>query len=340
MNIHHNLYSPAVAFASPYIKPAFEAPEKEHLKRTIIADCARSLNFREITPSDMPDIWEILKSAPGRTTDFSYGGLLMWVSYFRYEFAIIRDTLFIKGRVESDLSRPAFSVPIGRMPLDFSIEILKEYCKLHNMPLILSAVPAEYMPELHRIGIKSYSKLSDWSDYLYSAESLSTLSGKKYGKKRNHVNQFISAYPVWSYEPLTPENCDEVMRFMDAIDAEGDSTPMAVVERSLNRKMLGYIKAGDSILQGGLLRDGAGNILAFAIGDIKGDTLFVHIEKALREAPGAFEMINKTFAAKQMEANPEILYINREDDSGDEGLRKAKESYHPIELLQKFNVEF
>lgn len=341
--IHHILYSPNVAFATPELR---DTPDiiglklKRRLLNHAADEIAGALQFRTISQADMPRIWEILKNAPGRTTDFSYGGLLMWVDYFHYEFAIVRDTLFIKGRVESDISKIAFSMPIGRLPLSTCIEALQKYCRRENIPLILSAVPEECLPEFDIFDHRVITPLTDWSDYLYEAQNLATLSGKKYGKKRNHINQFLSTFPDYRYERLTPGNCREIFNFMDSIDAEGDDTPMAVTERALNRKMLSLMIADDAVMQGALLRDGSGKILAFTIGDIKGDTLFIHIEKALREAPGAFEMINKAFAEKMLEENPNLRYINREDDSGDEGLRRAKESYHPITLLRKFNIQF
>lgn len=342
MNTHHILYSPNVAFAAPEVH---NTPDiiglklKRRLLNHAADEIANALNFRTITHADMPQIWEILKNAPGRTTDFSYGGLLMWVDYFHYEFAIVRNTLFIKGRVESDISKVAFSMPIGQLPLPTCIAALRKYCRRNDIPLILSAVPEECLPEFDTFDNKIITPLIDWSDYLYEAQNLATLSGKKYGKKRNHINQFLSAFPVYRYEKLTPENCHEIFDFMDIIDAQGDDTPMAITERVLNRKMLSLMIAGDEVMQGALLRDAEGKILAFTIGDIKEDTLFIHIEKALREAPGAFEMINKAFAEMMLEENPQLRYINREDDSGDEGLRRAKESYHPTTLLQKFNIQ-
>lgn len=83
-----------------------------------------------------------------------------------------------------------------------------------------------------------------------------------------------------------------------------------------------------------------GKACAFTIGDVKGDTLFIHIEKALREYNGSYEIINQQFAKAMCDKYPEIKYVNREDDAGDIGLRMAKESYHPLEILRKYNVTF
>lgn len=338
MNTHRILLSPAAAFATAPAPHTIFRPDS--IREASIKELARRLEFRKIEHADMPQIWNIMKNAPGRTTDFSYAGLLMWVDVFHYEYAILNDTLFIKGRVESDLSKPAFSMPVGNMPLDFAVEILKEYCRLHDEALEFSAVPEDVLEDFTALNPTSVEPLDDWSDYLYSAESLATLSGKKYSKKRNHVNQFLAAFPDWKLLPLEGEYIDRAVSFMDLIDAEGDDTPMAIAERALNRKMLKIMKEGDPVMTGAALTDGHDEILGFTIGDVKGDTLFVHIEKALRETPGGFEMLNKAFASMMTERHPEVTYINREDDAGDPGLRYAKESYRPVSLLHKYNIVF
>ena len=90
--------------------------------------------------------------------------------------------------------------------------------------------------------------------------------------------------------------------------------------------------------EGAVLRDGNGDIVAFTAGETVGDTLILHIEKMRHDISGAGEAINKLFAERMLSAHPEIVYINREDDSGDPGLRYAKESYHPEFKLRKYNV--
>lgn len=300
---------------------------------------ARQLHFKPVTVDDMDTVFQYLKADEGRTTDFSYGGILMWVSLYDYQFAIVNDTLFIRGHVENDFSQYAFSLPLGKMDLSLSVAVLRKYCELNNLRLIFSAVPQYAVEDFRALNPEKIEMIGDMSDYLYSAEKLSTLSGKKYNKKRNHVNQFLAAYPDWKLIPLTPENAAECLAFMDSVDREGDDTPMAVIERRLNREVLTQIQEGATQYIGAILY-GDDRMLGFTVGDIKGDTLYVHIEKALREAPGAFEMINKSFAQSVCERYPDIAYINREDDAGDPGLRLAKQSYHPVDILRKYNVIF
>ena len=299
----------------------------------------RLTGFKKITSENMPAVWEFLKNEKGRTTDFSYAGVLMWVNYFNYEYAIYRNTLFIKGVVENDMSKPAFSLPIGELPLDESMKILREYCDANNIELEFSAIPEYAVEELRKFNPRYVEELTDWGDYLYEAEPLATLQGKKMSKKRNHVHQFLAAYPNWEAREMTPDNADDAMMFMDVFDQEGDSTDMAKAERDLSRELIGHLKSGDKHLKGMILYVD-GKVAAYTIGDVKGNTLFVHVEKATRSVNGSYEMINYLFAKKITEENPEILYINREDDSGDIGLRMAKESYHPKEILKKYNILF
>ncbi len=295
--------------------------------------------FSPVTKAAMPVIMSYLEQAPGRTTDYSYGGLLMWVDYFKYEYCIMEDTLFIKGVVENDLSREAFALPIGRLPLSRSLGILKAWCERNDMPLVLSAIPTEGLELLRPFRPKALELLTDWGDYLYDAADLAWLKGKRYSKKRNHVNQFMNGVTDWHLDTLTADNASEAMEFMDIFDLEGDDTPMAIEERLLTRNMIQAIADGDCGMEGALLY-ADGKVCAFTIGDRRGDTLFIHIEKATRHVPGSYEAINTLFAQSMTKAYPEIKYINREDDSGDEGLRFAKESYHPVEVLKKYNVIF
>lgn len=312
-----------------------EAQRVRSRQRTV--ETEEELKFQPINHADMETIFQYLQQEKGRTTDFSYSGILMWVDYFKYEYAIVDDTLFIKGVVENDTDTPAFSLPIGKMPMKESLEKIRSYCRQHNISPVLSAVPEYALEELDDAGISSINPLEDWGDYLYDAQMLSTLTGKKMSKKRNHVNKFESLYPDSRLETLDASNVDKAIDFMTIVDEEGDDVPMAVEERRMTRKLLDLIKEGDIRLEGAILMVGD-EVAAFTIGDVKNDTLFVHVEKASRKFEGSYEKINKEFAALMCARHPEIVYINREDDSGDEGLRKAKQSYHPVEILKKYNI--
>ena len=297
------------------------------------------LHFLPVTQEAMDGIMPFFEKENGRTTDFSYGGLLMWVDYVKYECCIYRDTLFIKGLVEDNTSLPAFSLPIGALPFSEAVGLIAGYCRENGIEMVFSAIP-EYAVEAFRLlNPKKISLLEYWGDYMYPIEALASLKGKKLGKKRNHINKFIAENPDAEVKALTSENASKAMRFMETYDAEADGAPMEMIESCLTRKMINYVAQGDRHLEGIILESG-GRTVGFSIGDIKGDTLYVHIEKATRNTNGSYEAVNKAFASRMLELHPELVYVNREDDGGDEGLRQAKRSYHPIEVLKKYNIVF
>lgn len=297
------------------------------------------IRFRRIDRAAMDEIMPYLQRESGRSCDFSYGGVLMWVDYYNYEYAIVNGTLLIKGLVEDDRSMTAFSLPLGDMPLEESVKLLREYCEEAGIRLRFSAIPENALEEFISLNPLRVEELTDMGDYIYDAEKLGTLSGKKMSKKRNHVNKFEAENPDASVEWIDASNLKEVLDFMDLVDGEADSDRQAASERELTRRVLENGVVNGSEMSGLVLRAG-GKIVAFSVGDVKGDTLFVHIEKALREVNGSYEAINKYFVREMMNKYEGIKYVNREDDAGDIGLRMAKESYHPVEILKKYNVFF
>lgn len=295
-----------------------------------------TLRFKKITLDDIPVLREFFPMEYSRTCDFTVGGTLMWTDYFDYSYCIVDGTLFMKGVTENDISRPAFSIPIGRLGLPASVGVLRDYCRRQGIELIFSAVPEPYVAPLRALGAKCVEALDDWSDYLYEATALSTLSGKKLGKKRNHVNRFMADNPDYRFCELTPELLPAVKDFFLNTHLALSKPLLAEVERM---QVMRVLDNPDSFaFEGAVLSTPAQGIVAFTLGEIKGDTLYVHIEKMNHEVAGAGESINKFFAEMMTERHPEIRYINREEDTGDPGLRYAKESYHPVEVLRKYNV--
>ncbi len=294
------------------------------------------VTFKPITRDDLAPIQPFLCRQDYRTCDFSIGGLYMWVDFFGYEYAIAHDTLFIKGSEEGNLQKVAFAIPVGSQPMHEAIEVLRAYASAHQLPCILSAVPqpaAEAIAQLYDVEI---TELPAWGDYLYAANDLATLSGKRFQKKRNRVNKFKSSYPDHQYETISPKNLPEVIAFFKQYcqDNQKDS-PLFYYEESKVAEVLLEYEALP--FEGGALRVD-GKIVAFTMGEVIDDTLIVHIEKGDKEFAGIYEAINQFYAASMVKRYPHVKYINREDDAGDPGLREAKLSYNPITILKKYNI--
>lgn len=295
------------------------------------------LCFRPIDFDALPIINSFLQRECSRSCDYSIGGIYMWIDYFNYEYCIVADTLFIKGLSEDASRRPSFAVPIGSLPLCDAVDAVKAYCRRHGVEPLFSAVPDDKLDALCALGASEVTPLDDWADYIYTATDLATLTGKHYNKKRNHVNRFMTDNPHWTLEPLEDRALADADAFFAALAADSDDV-MAEYERRQCADVLRHY--GRYPFEGAVLRDESGAVVAFTAAEVIGDTLVIHIEKMDHEVAGAGETINKLFAAEMLRRHPGLRYINREDDAGDPGLRYAKESYHPLRLLRKFNVRF
>ncbi len=297
------------------------------------------LKFKPVTLADMPLINGLLQTAISRTCDYTVGGIFMWIDYFGYEYCVYDDTLFIKGRTENRRTETSFMLPVGALPLEQSVDMIVDYCRAKSLQPVFSAVPSDRIEALLAVAgpDASIEPLEDWSDYLYDIESLATLSGKKLARKRNHFNQFVASCPGYSVEPLTYDLLPEVSLFFEGNPmGEKLQESTADYEHDECRRVLRHYTTYP--FEGLVLRAHTGEIAAFAIGEVIGDTLFVHIEKMNHNTPGAGTAVCKLFAEYMRCRHPSLRYVNREEDCGDPGLREAKMQYHPAAVLEKFNV--
>lgn len=301
--------------------------------------CAQ-LHFKPLDSNAFELLKRFLPLRETQSCDYTVGGIGMWADYFKYEYCIVNDTLFIKGLSEDGSGRPAFALPCGPLALADAVMLLRQYCRATGMKLLFSGIPADRLDAMRRCGPCTVTELTDWADYIYDAQALASLTGKAYNKKRNHVNRFIADNPSYCLLPLTGDNIQPAISLLDRIDNLDRKTnpEMAKYELEHCRGLLEHYD--ESCFVGAVLTDNNRQPAAFTVGEHNGDTLVLHIEKADHNIAGAGEAINQLFARHIVDTCPEIRYINREDDSGDEGLRKAKQSYHPAYMLAKYNVEF
>ena len=219
-----------------------------------------------------------------------------------------------------------------------ALEEMMEYSKAKGRPFLMYNVTPEYFAQLEewypgRFKIE-YDR--DSADYVYESEKLATLSGKKLHGKRNHINKFKSLFEDrWSYESMTKDNLEEcfqmALKWRTENDCEDDDEKRGEMCVALNSLRL----FEELHLTGGVLRID-GKVVAFTIGEpICEDTYVVHIEKAYADVQGAYTMINQQFVEHEC---MNYKYVNREDDTGAEGLRKAKLSYRPAFMVEKGDV--
>ena len=174
----------------------------------------------------------------------------------------------------------------------------------------------------------------DYFDYLYTSESLANLAGRKLASKRNHISYFEKTFD-WKYEPITPENisqCAILNEHWGRLNREKNPEEIGEENEAIKIALDNYFDLG---FEGGILTI-QGEAVAFTFGERLNDNTFcTHVEKAYGNIRGAYQMINREFA-RQLQDRYE--FINREEDTGSEGLRKAKLSYHPHRLIIKYSA--
>ena len=296
------------------------------------------LKFRPITIEAVEELLPFAQRCITRSCDYTPGNLVMWARFMNYSYAIEKGTLFISCKSQGDLQSEAFLPPIGDLSLKESIALLQEHCAATGTTLRLTAVPQEFVEELQEV-LPHYlcEKLEEWSDYIYDIEKLATLQGKALNKKRNRYNKFIAEQPSYTYSRCTADDINEVAKFIAAHREcqHNREDNMRCYEQwqcvATVRNLLKYEQPA------GVLRV-EGRIAAFTLGEVFGDTLFVHIEKADHTIAGASEAINRLFVNDMLAEHPNLSCANREEDLGDPGLRQVKRAYNPLMMIHRYEM--
>lgn len=293
------------------------------------------IEFKRIALSDREWIEPLLIAGGMRGSEYVFSNNFIYAKIYRIEVAQINGFYLVRSEKDGVFS---YLFPAGSGDLKPVMEALLEDANGHAQVFHMHGVTKENSALLEALfpGKFLFEECRDNFDYLCESERLITLAGKKLHSKRNFINRFKKENEdKWLYEPITPENLDECWQMNTrwceryGCDDNGSLAEEACAVRNCfnNFSALG--------LSGGLLRV-EGEIVAYTMGrPINAETFIVHIEKAFAEVAGAYPMINQQFVSH---AAADYRYINREDDVGDEGLRKAKLSYKPDILLEKYAV--
>lgn len=295
-----------------------------------MVNAAEKLEFREPCVEDAAWAMPKLGNSGLMGCEFSFTTIYMWKNYYQNQIARSGDFLFVRsGEVE-----PFYLLPVGG-DLKEGIEILRRYENARGELLILFGADEMTKAQIEGWfpGVFEWQPSQNDFDYLYNADDLATLGGKKYHSKRNHISAFTATYN-WSYETIEDRNREEVLAMAKEWCRErGDcSDPGLKSEYSAIRDSLQFQK--ELSLRGGLIRVD-GKVVAITMGSpINSDIFDIHVEKALSEYNGAYAVINREFAARELQGRYKL--INRENDLGLEGLQRAKKSYYPVKLLEKY----
>ena len=290
------------------------------------------LHFSKLELNDIDKLRPYFLNCKSRICDRTVGACIMWRDYFSTHYALTDQALYLK--VVHYGGETAITAPVGsNAPEDY--EQIINYCENSGIQPVLCMVPENRMDMIHKLYPNAQIETKDiWSDYLYDAQSMVTFAGRKLSGQRNHCNKFMKLYPQWSFERIDTSNVMQVREFAQVFITEHrkDSPTLLEADKKIIEILDNYSLYG--MCAGVLKVDG--KIIGMSIAEVLGDTLFIHIEKCLREFEGSYPMLVRCFANEFVTEN--IKYINREEDDGDPGLRISKRSYHPIAMLNKYTV--
>ena len=288
--------------------------------------------FKDVTLADRDTITSFTMKSDRRNCDLSFSNLCSWRFLYDTQFAVVDNFLVFKFWAGEQL---AYMMPVGTGDLKAVLWELIEDARKENQHFCMLGVCSNMRADLEAIlpGQFTFTEDRDYADYIYLRSDLSTLKGKKFQAKRNHINRFRNTYPDYEYTPITPD------RIQECLDLEAEWCKVNHCDQqegtgNERRALIYALHNFDALgLTGGILHVNS-KIVAFTFGmPINHETFGVHVEKADTNIEGAYAMINYEFAHRIPE---QYIYINREEDLGLEGLRKAKLSYQPVTILEKY----
>jgi len=300
------------------------------------------MDWKEIEITDIDVFQKAFGNIKSQASEMSFSNMFMWRKNYNTRFSIINNMLCMVSNSRNYKPFAFCPIPLDSFnPEEFEDTVyqLKKYFDSRGWQLFFGRVE-ERMVDKFRNHLKMDLKIKKTdaaSDYIYDTESLITLAGKKLSSKRNHINRFFREYGDFEYEEIGKDNFSECERIFDEWCKGNDSCNCEVPEECEKWACSELLNNWDKIpgLRGALIKVN-GRFEAFTIGEmLTDDTAVIHIEKGNANIHGIYALINREFVAREFS---HTKYINREEDMGIEGLRKAKLSYQPLGRVWKYNI--
>lgn len=293
------------------------------------------IEFRPVRLEDRATIERFTMSSDITNCDLSFANMFCWQEVYHSAWAIVDGFLVIRFHIDGG-DRLGYMQPVGEEDCARIIPALREDAHAHGQRLRIIGLTDRGREMIRQMHIGQFAFESDRAleDYVYAADDLRNLPGRRYQPKRNHINRFMAEYPDYRYEELTPDRFDECMQLEREWrrNHEGHTSELCAEQRAMQRAFAHFAELG---MTGGCIYVGE-RMVAFTYGSAVNDHTFdTHVEKADTDYDGAFTVINCLFARHLPER---FTLINREEDLGIEGLRRAKLSYHPAVIQHKFTA--
>ncbi|MDO4987489.1 MAG: phosphatidylglycerol lysyltransferase domain-containing protein [Synergistes sp.] len=297
------------------------------------------LQFRELTLSDAEHYIERWNKCGQAIAAYSFSSVWSWAADFGTEVVYDEDAdLYWIRQSNNKLKNLA---PVGDWKRNDWADVLRKYAgneiEMYLVPEVLVRMWCKALSGTAEIN--ATEDRGAW-EYVYDIRALASLAGRKYMKKRNHVNKFKRDVS-YIYEPITVNNLNEILEFQESwyrTNAIHNSVTLAQENRSVRNVLSNWDRIPNRC--GGALRAN-GRIIAYTTGETVGDCLIVHYEKASHEyADGAaYQVINQEFLRHTLEQLPDLKRVNREEDLNEPGLRAAKMSYMPDDFIKLYSVK-
>ncbi|MBP8640391.1 MAG: GNAT family N-acetyltransferase [Oscillospiraceae bacterium] len=292
------------------------------------------LNFKPVTQSDGSKLRRYYENCDYGLCEYSLGTKLLWRTVLHPAWTEACGCLIVRNYIDG---RYVFDYPVPGTDgdEDAALSAIELHCIEQGFPLVISVVPESEAPVLlSRYPYARVSNIRTWQDYLYRAEDLQDFAGSKYSGQRNHINKFRKAYPNAEFRPLTGDDLPIIEAFLSEFGNEFKKTDFSATrELGLAKKMLKLVNK-PWFLAGGMF-DGD-RLIALSLAEKCGQTLIIHLEKALYSYEGIYPTLVQAFAQHYGKG---INHINREDDAADRGLRTSKLQYGPVKLAPKYRFE-
>lgn len=290
------------------------------------------MEFKKLEFGDLELIRAYYVKYTNKTCDRTIGGSFMWRDYFHTMYALVEETLVMKCKKDGET---VFCFPMGEKT-DEALTAVEQYCEKEGLAPEFVSLSAEEMEYLRkRYPNATITENRDWSDYLYLTSDHANFMGRKFTTQRNHINKFLKKYENWELKLIDDNTLPDVKAFYSDYEARfAKSDVTAVEEQEKTNEVLNQYKAYGFV---GYALYVENKVVGFAIGEIVGDVMFIHVEKADKDMEGVNTMLVMQFA-KQFEGK--VTYLNREEDVGDMGLRYSKTKYRPIDMVYKYEVNF
>lgn len=293
------------------------------------------LEFKPVNVKSGAKLRKYYSRCPYRLAEYSLGTKLMWRQYWRSQWAEVAGCLVVVNRTKDQGVLFDYPLPMpGVGDVDAALDEIDRWCVEHGVAPAFGVVPVEARDHLlERYPYVSVSTSRIWQDYLYRAEDLAGFAGRRYSGQRNHINKFRKLYPEARFRPITPEDAEKVEAFWEEFhrgfhkDGELAKTEFCAARKLMRQVGKSWVRAGAIELEG--------RFIAIALGEICGDTMICHIEKALAQYEGVYPTMVQSFAAA---FGGEVTWMNREDDAADKGLRTSKLQYLPADMGKKVQI--